>query len=67
MTKTDRELLLDAAQCLDDCLVRIYPEEFKPTDHTGASIRFSRGGGTISRIANLADALRGIAMKGGAE
>lgn len=64
-TKVDRELLFDAAQCLDDCLVRIYPEEFTGSVAEAAKARFLRGGGIISRTATIADALRVAAKKGG--
>ena len=52
------ELLEDTAKCLDDCLVRIYPEEFTKEHINAAAQRFGDGGGTIHRIASLADELR---------
>ena len=54
ITSTD---LLDAAQLLDDCLIRIYPEEFTREDINAAAERFGDGG-TIHRIASMADKLR---------
>jgi hypothetical protein len=50
--------LLAVAQLLDDCLIRIYPEEFLKKHREEASKRFMDGGGTISRIATMADQLR---------
>ena len=55
ITSTD---LLDAAQLLDDCLIRIYPEEFTREHINAAAERFGDGGGTIHRIASMADKLR---------
>jgi hypothetical protein len=55
LTSTD---LLDAAQLLDDCLIRIYPEEFKKNHIEAAAERFGKANGTISRIAYMADKLR---------
>jgi len=52
---------MDAAQCLDDCLIRIYPEEFEKKYQEEASERFSANGGTIARIATVADVLRKVA------
>jgi hypothetical protein len=57
--------MLDAAQCLDDCLVRIYPEEFDMQSKINAAIRFGEGRGTISRIATIADKLRSLAQRAG--
>lgn len=50
--------LLAAAQLLDDCLIRIYPEEFPPDHRKAAAQRFFDCGGTIGRIATMADKLR---------
>ena len=50
--------LLDAAQLLDDCLIRIYPEEFTKEHQEAAAKRFWEHNGTISRIADMADKLR---------
>ena len=50
--------LLAAAQLLDDCLIRIYPEEFSPEHREAAAQRFFDGGGPIGRIATMADKLR---------
>jgi len=50
--------LLAAAQLLDDCLIRIYSEEFTPECREAAAQRFYDGGGTICRIATMADKLR---------
>ena len=50
--------LLDAAQLLDDCLIRIYPEEFTKEHQEAAAKRFRKHNGTISRIADMADRLR---------
>jgi hypothetical protein len=61
MVKIDSATLLDAAQCLDDCLIRIYPEEFGKKYQEEAAERFGANGGTIARIATVADALRKIA------
>jgi len=57
----DPATLMDAAQCLDDCLIRIYPEEFEKKYQEEASERFSANGGTIARIATVADVLRKVA------
>lgn len=53
--------LMDIAQLLDDCLMRIYPEEFSPEAKEAAAKRFFAGRGTIARIASTADRLRVIA------
>ncbi len=50
--------LVDAAQLLDDCLIRIFPEEFTQEHRDAAAQRFFDGGGTIGRIATMADKLR---------
>jgi hypothetical protein len=50
--------LVAAAQLLDDCLIRIYPEEFAPEHRESAAQRFSAGCGTIGRIATMSDKLR---------
>ena len=55
ITSTD---LLDAAQLLYDCLIRIYPEEFTKEHINAAAERFGDGGGTIHRIASMADKFR---------
>ena len=57
--------LLAAAQLLDDCLIRIYPEEFSPEHREAAAQRFFDGGGTIGRIATMADKLRQAANAAG--
>ena len=57
-TDEEKSLLLDAAQCLDDCLIRIYPEEFEDKHIQAAARRFGASGGTINRIATLSDNLR---------
>ena len=59
------DLLADAAQCLDDCLIRIYPDEFTEAQIKSATHRWSLGGGTIARIAKLATALRANASPRG--
>ena len=59
----DSATLLDAAQCLDDCLIRIYPEEFEKKHQKEASERFGNNGGTIARIATVADGLRKVARR----
>ena len=53
--------LLAVAQLLDDCLIRIYPEEFAPEYREAAAQRFFDGSGTIGRIATMADKLREVA------
>ena len=53
-----KQLLLDAAQLLDDCLAMIYPTEFSAAQLAAAAQRFSEGGGTIARIAKMGDRLR---------
>jgi len=58
--KSKSPILLDAAQLLDDCLVRIYPEEFTKEHIEEVTQRFRNGGGTIARIAKMADKLRKI-------
>ena len=50
--------LLVIAQLLDDCLIRIYPEEFTGEHKEAAAKRFAAGNGAISRIADMADELR---------
>ena len=52
------DLACQAAQCLDDCLVRFFPEEFREESREAAAQRFSDAGGSISRCANIADQLR---------
>jgi len=59
----EENLLLDAARCLDDCLIRIYPEEFSREDVEASAKRFLDNGGTIARIAGLADELRMLAKQ----
>jgi len=54
----DSSELLDAARCLDDCLIRIYPEEFTEKHREEAAQRFWDGHGTINRISTIADNLR---------
>jgi hypothetical protein len=58
------EVLLDAAQLLDDCLIQIYPEEFLPKHIEASAQRFSDGGGIIGRIATMTDKLRQAANGG---
>jgi len=53
-----KQLLLDAAQLLDDCLAMIYPTEFSAAQLAAAAQRFSEGGGTIARIAKMGERLR---------
>jgi len=53
-----QDVLLEAAECLDDCLVRIYPEEFSDESIKAANVRFSKGRGTIARIATIVDKLK---------
>jgi len=52
-----------AAQLLDDCLIRIYPEEFLQEHIDAAAERFSKGCGTIARISDMADKLRKAAIQ----
>lgn len=49
------KLLTDCAECLDDCLIRIYPDEFEKKYIDAACHRFSEHHGTIARIATLVD------------
>ena len=58
MKRSEMEDLLDAAQLLDDCLIRIYPEEFTREHINAAAERFGDCGGTIHRIASMANKLR---------
>ena len=58
-----RKLLGECADCMDDCLVKIYPEEFDEERKELAGERFSDGGGIIGRIADLADGARSEAAK----
>lgn len=58
--ETIEAVLIAAAQLLDDCLIRIYPEEFTKEQISGACDRFKNGGGTIARIAKMSDKLRDI-------
>ena len=58
-----RKILGECADCMDDCLVRIYPEEFDEERIELAGERFFDGGGTIGRIADLADSARNEAAK----
>jgi hypothetical protein len=55
------ELLNKAAQCIDDCLMLIYPEEFYPWQVDEAKTRFFENHGIIARTATMADELRKIA------
>ena len=55
------DILREAAQCLDDCLIRIYPEEFEKKHHEEARKRWGKYKGTISRIATIALKLRKMA------
>ncbi len=52
--------LLAVAQLLDDCLVRIYPDEFTEGAKKLAAIRFAAGGGTINRIAGASEKIRSV-------
>lgn len=52
------QLLSDCAECLDDCLIRIYPEEFEQKHIDKAGERFSKGHGTIARISNLVEKIK---------
>ena len=61
------DALLEAAQCLDDCLIRIYPEEFSQKHINAAAERFGENCGTIARIATIADKLRTLAQRAGEE
>jgi len=61
------DALLEAAQCLDDCLIRIYPEEFSQKHINAAAERFGENCGTIARIATIADKLRSLAQRAGEE
>lgn len=56
----DKKICKEAAQCLDDCLILIYPEEFTTSDFSAATQRMSDGGGVINRVAGCADKLRGV-------
>jgi len=56
----EQNVLLEAAQCLDDCLIRIYPEEFEQKYIDEARERWGKQGGTIGRITDTADRLREI-------
>lgn len=58
MKACDRQLLLDAAQCLDDCVMLIYPEDFAPELVEQAKVRFAKSGGIIGRTCDLAEGLR---------
>lgn len=50
--------LMAAAQLLDDCLIRLCPDEFAPEHREAAMRRFRDGGGTAARIASMTAALR---------
>jgi len=63
MNKEDLQLLNDAARCIDDCLIIIYPEEFDDWAIVEAKKRFVNCRGIISRTATMADALRQLAEK----
>lgn len=49
------QLLADCAECLNDCLIRIYPEEFEQKYIDEADERFYKHHGTIARIASLVE------------
>lgn len=53
----------EAAQLLDDCLIRIYPSAASEGRIEEAAERFATSGGTISRIVNMADRLRALAVE----
>jgi len=63
MNKKDLELLSQAARCIDDCLMIIYPEEFTYKDVNEAKKRFFENKGIISRTATMADSLRKLKEK----
>ena len=53
-------LLSEAAQCLDDCVIRMFPEEFTPENIDAAAQRFFDACGAIARVSNIADRLRKV-------
>lgn len=63
ISKKDIELLNKAADCIDDCLVIIYPEEFDDWQVVEAQNRFFKSKGIINRTATVADALRALAER----
>ena len=58
-----RGLLSDCAECMDDALIKIYPEEFTEKYKEDAGKRFANGGGIINRIATIADKARAESIK----
>jgi hypothetical protein len=52
------QLFSDCAECLDDCLIRIYPEEFEQKYIAEAGERFAKHRGTIARIADLVERIK---------
>ncbi|MFC1453690.1 hypothetical protein ACFLQL_00740 [Verrucomicrobiota bacterium] len=63
MNKKDIALLGKAADCIDDCLVMIYPEEFDDWQIIEARKRFALQRGIIARTATMADGLRKLKKK----
>jgi len=63
MNKEDIDLLKNAAECIDDCLMIIYPEEFYDHQVDEAKNRFFKAKGIIARTATMADALRALVEK----
>lgn len=55
------EYLKSVAELLDDCLVRIHPDEFSRETITKTNERFYRLGGSIHRICSTSDDLRRLA------
>ena len=60
ITEEILNLLRDGAECLDDCLMRIYPDEFSQDNINDSAKRWSSQGGTIARIAKLSDKMKEI-------
>jgi hypothetical protein len=63
MKKEDIDLLNNAAQCIDDCLILIYPEVFYPEQIKEAKNRFFENNGIIARTATMANELRKLSEK----
>jgi len=58
-----RAMLPTLKTLLDDCLIRIYPEEFTQSHIDAARERFTTEGGTIARIAHTVQEIRNILAK----
>lgn len=52
------KLLADCAECLDDCLVRMYPDEFDRDTVTDADKRFFEHNGGIARVTDLFERIK---------